>query len=146
MQAQEAADALVRGDFDRVVALTHPALVEAMGGRGPMIAALRRGQEEMTAEGKSLVGATTEKPLQIVRTGRQLQCVVPQTLEMLVAGGTLEAKSALIGVSVDGGVTWRFVAAGKGGARQQLESLVPDLSRELRVPEYGDPVFRPDND
>ncbi|MGE5047712.1 MAG: hypothetical protein ACM3PC_04025 [Deltaproteobacteria bacterium] len=123
-QAQEAADALMRGDFDQLVALTHVELVEAMGGRGRMLAALQRGHEEMIAQGRSFVGANTGRPLEIVRMGWQLRCVVPQTLKMQVPGGILEAKSAIIGVSMG---RWHeryvlsFVQQTEASARGQRE-------------------------
>jgi len=42
-QAREVTDALVRGDFERVVELTHPRIVVGIGGREPMIQALGAG-------------------------------------------------------------------------------------------------------
>lgn len=143
-QAQKAADALVRGDFALVVTLTHARVVQGMGGRERMIETLRRGAEEMKEEGNSFDGAEVGEPLQIVRVGDELQCLVPHVLRMRVRGGSLRSRAAMLGFSSDRGRTWRFADASNPTARAHLKEIFPQLSPEIRIPQWEKPVFTPD--
>src|SRR5258708_10210252 len=123
-QAQEVNDAFRRRDFDRMVDLTYPKVIESAGGRDKMIASLAKGMKEMESEGVAVLSSTAGAPTQIVHVSEWIYAVVPTTLKVKAKDGIFQTESSMIGISSDKGAHWTFIDAG-GKDHAQLLSFLP---------------------
>ena len=140
-QAQEMGAAALRGDAEAMLKRMHPKLVEGLGGHDRALEVLRRQPEEMKKQGGSLVSFETREPTACVRTRKQLQCAVPETMLLGVEGGRLHTESELLAVSYDEGKSWFFVDVPPDV--EALRRLLPDVSASLRLHGPKKPVFLP---
>jgi hypothetical protein len=144
-RADDAAQAMVKGDFGRLVDLTYPRVVELMGGRDKTIAALEAAVKKMKDGGFAFRSAKVGEASKPVAGGDELYTVVPLTLEMKVPGGTSTLNSFLLGVSRDKGKTWTFVDGSKiGDDARMTKRLLPNLPAELKLPKKEKPAFKKD--
>ena len=137
-KAEEIQSALVRGDLATVADLTHANVIEAMGGREKLLAAMARGLREMKACGMEFTSVTVLDPDRPIRVGKSIYLAAPFDLEMTAAGQTLRNRSAIIGASDDGGKTWSFIDAAPG--RAVLQKMIPGLPDELFAPKNVQPA------
>jgi hypothetical protein len=146
--AAENGAALASGNYARLVDLTYPKVVEMIGGRDKMIDTLRRGSEDMKAQGSAILGAEVSEPKKVVTAGDKQFAVVPMTVRLQVPDGTLRSKGFLIAISEDRGKTWTFIdGAGitkePGKEREKLAQVVPDFPTQLSLPPREPPVVEP---
>lgn len=141
-RAEEINNALITEDYDRIVELTHPKLVELMGGRKKMITTMESGTKDMKAKGVEIRKVTVDKPGEIVKKRDESFVVVPFLIELKAPGGKLFQKSYVIGVSNDRGKSWKFINGSI--ERKKIETVVPSLPEELKLPEFQKPVFEKD--
>ena len=126
--------AFVRGDHAAFVNALYPGVVEAVGGREKMVAQLRSSIDDMRKNGMTLKSSTVDPPSRMVKVGRDgVQAILPTALIMGTPRGDMRTRSYLLGLSADGGKTWKFIDTGKLG-REQLMKVVPELSPEIDVP------------
>ena len=141
-QAQELSDAMIKGDYNKAADLTHPKLVDLMGGRTQFISETEKAFKEMEAQQVRIVSNMVGEPQDIVEVKNEIYAIVPTAMRMKVPDGILASEVFMIGVSKDGGQNWTFVdaaAAREGG--EGLKMLFPDAASKLRVPELKRPVF-----
>lgn len=142
-QADEAAQATVKSDWGKLADLTHPKVVEMMGGRDKMVERMTASMKAMKDKGFVFNSAKVEDATTPVAAGSELYTVVPMTVEMKVPGGTVSSKSFLLGVSTDKGKTWKFVdGSGIGGNEKLLKEILPNLPATLKLPKKEKPVFQ----
>jgi hypothetical protein len=146
--AAEDSAALTSGDYARLVQLTYPKVVEMIGGRDKMIETLQRGSEDMKARGSAILGAEVGEPKDVVTAGDKQFAIVPMTVRVQVADGTLRSKGFLIAVSEDRGKTWTFIdGAGlvrePGKEKEKLAQILPDFPSQLSLPAREQPVLEP---
>src|SRR5262245_35603046 len=110
-QAEKCAKATVAGDFEGMVAGTHPSVVQMMGGKDKMIATLKESAENMKKEQTGIEAVTVGQPEQLGKTDKLSYALVPQQLQMKMPGGKLLQDGWLLAVSEDQGKNWRFVDA-----------------------------------
>lgn len=131
--------ALIKNDLEKVLDLTHPKAIELTGGRKDTLAAMKKGMDEMKAQGTVVQSAESDEPSDPVPSGSSLFIVAPHTIVMKVKGGKLRAKAFVIGVSSDKGKSWKYVNGGVG--TEAIKKVIPDLPKELKLPEESKPVF-----
>lgn len=132
-QAEECSRAFVEGDFERLVDYTHPKVVEMAGGREKMVEFVRKDVAEMKAEGFEPLSFAPGEPSQVLKDGAQTYVVVPAKLRMRTPGTVYVSESFLIGVSADGGKTWKFISGSNGG-RESLKLILPEAAAKLDLP------------
>ena len=71
-----------------------------------------------------------------------MYAILPETIVLSMPGGVKTAKGCLVGISDDGGKTWSFVDGQAGD--QVIRGFVPELPKDLKIPEREEPVFTPD--
>jgi hypothetical protein len=135
----EAQNALLKGDYDKFVAVNHPKVIESMGGKEKMAAYLAKETKKMKADGYEFKSVRTGTPSDPIRVGNEIYLTIPSTLEITVPGGRLLTDSTGIGLSTDGGKTWVIVNAVK--EREQLIKVLPDLPTALALPKLVPPTF-----
>lgn len=138
-QAEQSGKAVVDGDYETLVKLTHPALVKEIGGRETMIATTKAAMEDLKEKGFRIVAYSVDPPDSFVAAGKTLYTVVPTRIEMSAPGGKLIARSYLIGVSGDEGANWTFVDG--SGKAELTKKILPDLPGTLKLPEPQQPKF-----
>lgn len=144
-QANEVAQATVKGDFEKIADLTYSRVIEEMGGREKMIGAMKTGIKDMKARGYEFRSAKVEDALPLVAGGSDVFTIVPFTLEMKVPGGRATMKSFLLGVSSNKGKTWTFVdGSGIGKDERMAKKILPNLPAELKLPKREQPVIHKD--
>jgi hypothetical protein len=118
-QAEEVRQAMLEEDHQKMADLTHPTLVEKMGGKARFVQRLESMAGEMKGQGIRLKDMTFSKPSDLVESSGDVYAVVPYKME--IAGLEGAHPSYLIGVSTDRGGTWKFIdGAGVGGDRGKL--------------------------
>ena len=143
VQAQACADGLISGDFEAMAQYTHKRVVDRMGGKEKMVAAIKAGMSELKAQNvtfdKVSIG-DADKPREIAGW---LIVLGPQKIVMGVRGGHLTSTTHLLGISEDKGLTWRFADVGPITAEQFAE-VFPELAGKLDLPAKAKPVFAKD--
>ncbi len=139
-QSEQMKQALLKSDFKAFIKFSYPKVVEMMGGEAKMIETLESSSKDMAAGGTVFNNVTLGEPSKAVKAGTELQCTIPQTIEMTVTGGKLVVKSTLIGISGDEGKTWSFLDT-SGKDLKAMQFILPNLSEELVIPVEKQPVF-----
>lgn len=139
-QGRIMAELLVAKDYKAFVKFTHPQVIKMLRGEEKMVEVLKESMETMEADGFSIVNCTISRPLKIIQFKTELQCTVPQTLEMKTPEGRMVTKSTLIGISGDKGANWVFIDT-QGKELKILQARFPNLSPELVIPQKEDPVI-----
>jgi len=142
--ANECGKAIVTEDFNRVVDLTYPKVVELMGGRAKMIALLHDGMQQMKAQGQQILSSLADDPIQVTTINKQIFAVVPTTLKIKVPQGVLVSKSITIGVSSDNGKSWTFVS-GDNLDEEKMKIVFPSAAGKLKIPPHQEPTLIPGN-
>lgn len=143
---KEACVAAARTCGGYVLANNYEASVDCMpnevlavfGGRDAMIAMLRKAMAEMAAQSVQIEKSTIELPSQVAKQGDHTFAVLPQSTIVRVKEQRLQTRGYLLGVSSDGGRTWKFVDGAKL-TRPNAEKLFPDFPASLTLPEKTKP-------
>lgn len=142
-QAEEMVQWLLKKDFRSFCKYTYPKIIEMMGGQQKMVEFLEKSSKEMKSEGVEFLNITIGNPSDVIIVGNELQCTVPQTLEVKVPNGRVISQSTLIAISKDNGKQWYFVDT-SGKDIQTMKKTLPNLSAELIIPEKSQPKFYPE--
>ena len=127
-QANQMAAGLINGDVRSVATYTHPTIVRMMGGVEKMEAGMKK-----NAATVRIVDVSFGKPSAVVKSGKELQCVLPQRVTVQLPQGSLKNNSSLVAFSFDNGRNWVFVDTSPGV--DKMRKVIPSLSRELVIPE-----------
>ena len=132
-QAEACGRAFIEGDFGRLADCTLPKLVELIGGREKMLEVVRKDVEEMKADGFEPLSSVPSAPTQVVRVGGQTYAVLPLKFRMRTSKEVLVSDSFMIGVSGDGGQSWKFLS-GSSIDEARLGLLLPEAAGKLKLP------------
>jgi type II secretion system protein G len=133
-QAQAMIDAYLAEDYEKLVDLTYPKLVEMLGGREKMITWLKSFAEQAESKGVKLHSMKLTGPAKIAQTSQEIVAVVPTVMELEAKiPGRFKQPSFLIGVSSDDGKTWTFLEGLRVDA-ERLKKLLPEFPKELKLP------------
>jgi len=119
---------------------TYPPIIKMAGSEANMIAIIKKGLDDIEAQGYTFICFSIEKPLKIVHLKNSMQCVVVENIEMKIPNGKLTTTSALIGVSTDKENNWTFIDT-HGADLKSLQKTIPGLSNNLELPEKKEPVI-----
>jgi len=142
-QAETMRQLMLKEDFSAFAKFTYPKVIEMMGGKEKMVEVMKRGSQQMESEGTKFLNVTIGEPSKIITTGSELQCTLPQTIEMKVANGKLITKSTLIAISTNNGKNWYFLDT-SGKNIQTMHKILPNLSTELVISDKKEPTFHKD--
>jgi hypothetical protein len=142
-KAEEVAQATLKGDFEKILDLTHPDIIRMGGGRDNTLQAMRRVAEIMKTRGFEFHSAKIGDATQVASGSDDKRfAVLPLSLEIKTPDGMLSTSSFLLGISSDKGKTWTFINGDKA-VDPTIKRLLPDLPRGLKLPEPKQPVFKP---
>jgi hypothetical protein len=123
--------AFQRKDWVTFVQFNHPNMVKRMGGTEAFASFVNLQMKQIPDN--AIKSISLGKILQIVKTAKDLQCVVEQITKMELQGVSLDKTTYLIGESVDNGDHWTFFDASTKTALQPKD-IKPDLSNQLKIP------------
>jgi hypothetical protein len=139
-QAKTMADEFLKEDFTAFVKYVHPQIVKAMGGKKKVIEALKEGMNAMRAQDVTITKYSVGEPSTVLKVGKELQCTLPQYMEMKSPTNRVELETSLIAISSDNGKKWYFIDTSDKD-RETLKSFLPNLSDDLVIQEKKSQVF-----
>jgi hypothetical protein len=141
--AEQVHQATLQRDHQRMAELTHPAVVNGLGGKERFTQRLAEIAAEMSDKGFGITDITLSEPSELVESRSSVYAVVHFDLRMTGPGGATGVKpSYLIGVSTDGGTSWKFIDGdGVAGDRAKLRRVLPDFPDRLELPPKLDPQW-----
>lgn len=131
--AREMAALLSSGKFHECVQYIHPVRLQSAGSEEAMIKKLNTENEPMFAEGASVKAIYYEKPSKIIRSNGELQCTIPQHMELTSLKGRVITHTTLLAISTDNGKSWKFVDASNFDMAS-LRKMYPNLSPGIKLP------------
>jgi hypothetical protein len=131
---------LLKKDYDSFIKFNYPKLIEMMGGKEKMVEKLSKEFKKMNEDGFDFISMTFGNPSEIISINKELQCTLPQNIEMKVPGGRIVSQSTLIAISTNGGKNWCFIDP-SGKDIQAIKRLFSNLSEKLVIPQQDKPIF-----
>lgn len=142
-QADDMGKKFIAKDYAGFLLYTHPIVVKNMGNREKMLEETTKSFKQLEAENITFLAVKFGAPSKIVKVDNEMQCIIPQMIEMKVPGGKLTAHTSLIAISNNKGKNWYFVDV-SSNSMESMKMLLPTLSSELVLPEPQDPSFEED--
>jgi hypothetical protein len=118
-------------DFITFAHFNNTRLLDLLGGESEFAEFMEK-QIELLKD----VQFTEMKPGSIIRVvayKNTHQCIIEQQSELKMEGISVSAVSHLVGLSLDGGKSWRFADA-NNGTKEEFASILPELSSDLIIP------------
>ena len=124
--------ALINGDYDKVMSLIHPSLVEMSGGSLHVIADLRTDRDMYKQSGMSLITLNPKLPSKIITAGHELHVMLPCEEIFVDSGKEYRAQNFFLAASADNGATWTFIDMKKQD-EQSIKIFLPHYDDRLNV-------------
>ena len=138
-QAQGLGDATIKGDYAKVIDATHDGIVKLMGGRDKAIKAIETGMKGVADKGFTITKFTVGDAGESFTEGANTFVILPTAMEMKTPGGKIASKSYLLGISPDGGKTWKFADGAGLGNKDLRDRALPKLPEKLKLPDPQPP-------
>jgi hypothetical protein len=141
-QAKAMTEAVLAKDHARLADLSHPALIEKLGGKEKYVQTVERVSGEIEGQGFKIASVACQEPTDPVEAAGDRYAIVPTNTEMTGPGGVkMKLAGYLIAASADGGRNWKFIdGAGVKGDRAKLKQLLPNFPDSLALPKQEAPV------
>lgn len=130
--------ATVEGDYKTVLDMTHPKVLEMMGGKEAALKETEKAMKMIKDAGMVFSLKDISSPV-LQKSKADLYSVTPYVMEIRGRGKKITAKSAVVGVSHDAGKSWKFINLDKEG-EQGVREMMPDLPKELKIPKQEQKV------
>jgi hypothetical protein len=128
-QAREFCEAYIRKDYQTMLELTHPKMLECAGGKEKLLSELVRGEELWQSYGIEYLSWTPADSTQVISDSGSLYAIVPTTVNRRVRGELSATDACLIGISSDEGQHWTFLPT----SCVNLSSMFPNVAPRLRI-------------
>ncbi|AYL96890.1 hypothetical protein [Mucilaginibacter celer] len=132
-QATIMAQSMTKGDYKTLINYTYPKAVQLVGGKEKMISLITTGMEQMKAAKINFESVTVGDPGKFYKAGKEIHCLLPETLIMSSPKGRIAMHSHLLAVSADGGKNWSFLDLNNSGA-DKVSQLIPNFNPQLKIP------------
>ena len=143
--ADEISTAMVDGKFDRVIALTYPKLVDAMGGKDAALDATKKQMSAMKDQGVKIVSCEADDPGEVISGGGKDYCVVPTEMVLKTPKAKVTVKSYFLAISSDKGKSWTYID-GSGLTDEMKGHVLPDLPSTVKLPAKQEPSVEKTDD
>lgn len=137
--AQEMGDASVKGDDTAAYDLMYEPAVKAAGGKEELVRKAKAGRKAMEDIGVTLKSYTVDDPGDLYTEGDNTFVVLTATTEGKTPTGTIKIPAAVLGISTDGGKTWKFVDVKAARNAEMKKKVLPKLPAKLELPEVKPP-------
>ena len=129
-------NSILTGDYDKLIDLTHPKIVEMTGGREKMKSIIEQG----LGSNFEIISNELEKPEKLIISDSIIQCSLKQRQEFKMDNNKYYTIGYLIGISYDSGGTWYFISV-SGNTLTTIRTHFPELSEELNVCSQSNPIL-----
>ena len=143
-QFTEMSNAYLKGDIPAYVDFMYPKIVERAGGRDSTIKMIGRLMQNLGVQGKKFKSINYGNISDIVKAGKELHCIVTQTIELSRPDGTEIMETSVLAVSDKKGQNWKFLDV-SGADMKAIKQIFPDFNETLQIPERKSPTFIPNN-
>ncbi|MDF1547347.1 MAG: hypothetical protein P1P88_05970 [Bacteroidales bacterium] len=139
-QAEKLAEAMRAHQYELTLSYTHPKVIEMLGGNKKYLEILTTGGKEMKKMGISYESIALGEPSKPLKAGKELHCLIPETITMLLKEDKMVSKSHLLAVSKDNGKRWTFIETAVLN-EENIKKILPNYNPELKIPEQEEPMF-----
>jgi hypothetical protein len=143
-QANEYGDALLHGDYDSLALKTSQNVLDLMGGSAAMALAIENDKGQMSAQGVSMSSITIDSVAQSKQSGLNIVAELSEKVAYSTPKGNATRKGYLLGLSDDGGHTWKFIDGqdiDKFG--DKIRSTIPAFAKDLKLPANAEMTLDP---
>jgi len=140
-QATIVANAIVHSNYKIVVDHMYPKAIQMAGGKAQLLSLLKKGMDEMKAQGITIEDALIGAPGKFYKAGTEIHCLVPEVITMKMPQGRLTAASNLLAISSDGGKNWTFLDLNRNTI-SAIPKMFPHFNPNLTIPEPKQPVMQ----
>jgi hypothetical protein len=139
--AERMTQATLREDHATIAELTHPRVVSELGGKERFIERVAAITADMKSSGYAITGVRLSRPADLMEDEGIFYAIVPYDLSMTGPDGMKgESQSFFVGVSLDGGDSWKFVdGAAIAGDREKLKIVMKRFPDRLVLPPVQEP-------
>ncbi len=132
-QGNELCKAMVTQDYETLAKYTYPRIVEMMGGKKQMIATVAGGMQQLKSQGIQFKEVSIGEPEKIYTAGKEIHCLVPQTIISDVQGTEDKRTTYLLAISKNKGKRWYFVDA-TNLDNTNVKNLLPEFNDDMKLP------------
>lgn len=137
--AKEMGDALLKGDYAKMVDQTHPAAIKELGGREQAIKTIGEALKQIEAAGMKILSYSVGDVSDLAKEGDNTFAIVKTKMQMSAPKVKVHANSYLLAISSDDGKTWHFLD-GSGLADPEVrKKLLPKLPEKFELPAPQEP-------
>lgn len=133
-------NALTKSDFATVADHTYSKLLAQLGGRQAFIKMMNTDMDAIKKQGISMERITVGEPGEIVTLGKEMICVVPETITVKMQSRYITSTAPILAVSSDKGKTWYFIAT-DSTSPQKLKEFFPEYNGKPAIPPPSKPIF-----
>ena len=129
-------------DAEKLVGCMPDEVVDYLGGHDALVSKTRAVEADFTKHGVVIEHVDTTAPTQMKTGGGATFAVVTEELGLHIDGEAVDIHTYLLGVSHDGGRSWRFID-GQGVTPRLLDRVYPGFPSDLPLPTVGKPIRHP---
>ena len=131
------ADAMLKKNYSTIIDYTYPKIVEMAGGKAALLKASGQALNN-TDSGFELDKITFGEPQKIYVAGKELHCIVPETLIVNTNKGKMQAIYSLLAISRDNGNKWYFIET-HNFTPEKIKKIFPNFNYNIVIPENTKP-------
>ena len=124
--------ALIDKDYETLISLSHPRIVEMGGGKVYMIDDVKKDINMYEAIGVTLVDIQSKLPSSIIKAGDELHAMLPVERILKTPLDTTREANYFLATSPNGGASWYFVDMKKQDA-ESIKFFLPNYDSRLNV-------------
>jgi hypothetical protein len=136
--AEAVGAATASGDYAAVVDATYPPVIQLAGGRERMLKTMSGPAAQSADQEFKITGTTMGDVKQEVKDGSRFYAVINGRMRMTGPRGVLLSSIQTLGISEDGGRTWKYIAVVNP---DDVRRVIPTLSASLELRKQGPPTF-----
>ncbi len=125
--------AFINKDYNTLLRYTHPNIIKIAGGKTKIIQLISKELSTIENDGFKFTKVVVDKPLQVIKSEKNYQAILPQTIVLTKFNNNAGSTSHLWAISYNQGKTWFFSDANTR-PRKQLEALFPEMDKKLNIP------------
>lgn len=132
------AKAMLNKNYSTMIDYTYPEIIKMAGGREKLLTLLESTMEGMSKQGYNIEKITLGEPQKIFTAGKELHCLISETLLMSTTQGKAQITNYLLCISKDNGKNWCFLESSKL-TPENIKKIFPNFNTALKIPEKGSP-------
>lgn len=135
---QKMMDATCTGDYNTVLDMTYPKVLELMGGKEAALKEIEAAMKAIKGQGITFKVKEVSTPT-VMKGAKDHYSVTPYSLLMTVPGKKITLISAVVGISTDEGKSWKYINLDDKGEKG-VRDMLPQLPAEMKIPKQEQKV------